>query len=37
MDETLSAEEAMAEYFAGDPDRDALLELGRSILAEAAA
>lgn len=34
MDESLSAEEALVEYFADDPDREALLELGRSILAE---
>lgn len=37
MDETLDAEQALAEYFADDPDREALLELGREILAEAAA
>jgi len=37
MDETLSAEEALATHFAEDQDRDALLELGREILAEAAA
>jgi hypothetical protein len=37
MDETLTAEQALAAFFADDPDRDALLELGNEILAEVAA
>lgn len=32
IDETLSPEAALEEYFADDPDRDALVELGREIL-----
>jgi exonuclease SbcD len=37
MDESLTPEEALAAYFADDPDRDALNELGRELLAEVAA
>jgi exonuclease SbcD len=37
MDESLTAEEALLEYFAVDPDREALVELGREILAEVGA
>lgn len=37
MDESLSAEQALDIHFADDPDRDALVALGREILAEAAA
>lgn len=37
MDESLSAEEALSEYFADDPDRDALVELGRELLEEVTA
>jgi exonuclease SbcD len=32
IDETLSAEAAIAEYFADDPDRDALVELGHDLI-----
>lgn len=35
--ETLSAEEALAAYFADDPDAEALVERGRGILAEVGA
>lgn len=34
MDESLSAHEALAIYFVDDPDRDALVALGREILGE---
>lgn len=34
LSESLSAEQALVAYLADDPDRDALLELGREILAE---
>lgn len=37
MDETLTAEQAVETYFAGDPDRDAMVALCRRLLAEAAA
>jgi exonuclease SbcD len=37
MDESLSAEEALETYFADDADREALIELGREILAGATA
>lgn len=32
IDESLAPEAALEEYFAGDPDRDALVELGRELL-----
>jgi exonuclease SbcD len=37
MDETLTAEQAVEAYFAGDADRDAMVALCRRLLAEAAA
>jgi exonuclease SbcD len=36
MSESLTTHEAMAAYFADDPDREALLDRGRAILAEVA-
>ena len=36
LSESLTAVEALSEYFAGDPDADALVERGRGILAEVA-
>lgn len=36
MSESLSAEEALSDFFADDPDRDVLVALGREILAEVA-
>jgi exonuclease SbcD len=37
LSESLSAEQALAAYFADEPDAEALVERGRAILAEAAA